>query len=151
MLKKTISVIAVIVLLFSISGCNFSLKDTVNDSVKDAVEGQEGPTLPNFSFSSELICIVDGFEGDKCSATVMEDNGTYDEETSVLITYESVAEGLSLTAGDYITFKYRYTTDVSAIDGTPHIKTEEITILPEYTPPETTAETTEETTEETSE
>jgi hypothetical protein len=75
------------------------------------------------------------------------DNGTYDKDTTVIITYKTVKDDLSPTAGDYITLEYVYTTDVTAIDGTAHITVEEVTILPAYTPPETTAAT-EETTEE---
>ena len=140
MYKKLIASVAALALLLALSGCNFSLKEEV--------EGKDAPTLPGFRFTSELVCQIDRFENGKCVATVQEDNGTYDADTVVLITYETVADGLSLTAGDYITFNYVYTTDVTAINGDPHITTDEVTILPEYTPPETTAAT-EETTEAT--
>lgn len=134
---RKITVLAILIaLLLTLSGCNFSLKEEV--------EGKDAPTLPGFHFKSELICQIDHFEDGKCIAIVQEDNGTYDEDTEVYVTYASVTSDLSPTAGDYITFTYVYTTDVTAIDGTAHITTDEITILPEYTPPETT-EATEET------
>lgn len=139
MSKKITALVAIVALLLTLSGCNFSLKEEV--------EGKYAPTLPGFHFRSDLICQIDSFENGKCLATVQEDNGTYDKDTVVLITYEKVTDELSPTAGDYITFKYVYTTDVTAIDGTAHITVEEVTILPEYTPPETTAAT-EETAEE---
>ena len=140
MSKKITALVAIVALLLTLSGCNFSLKEEV--------EGKDAPTLPGFHFRSDLICQIDSFENGKCLATVQEDNGTYDKDTVVLITYEIVTDELSPTTGDYITFEYVYTTDVTAIDGTAHITVEEVTILPEYTPPETTAAT-EETTEET--
>ena len=139
MCKKITALAAIVALLLTLSGCNFSLKEEV--------EGKDAPTLPGFHFRSDLICQIDRFENGKCLATVQEDNGTYDKDTVVLITYEMVTDELSPTAGDYITFEYVYTTDVTAIDGTAHITVEEVTILPEYTPPETTAAT-EETAEE---
>jgi len=140
MFKKITVLAAILALLLGLSGCNFSLKEEV--------EGKDAPTLPGFHFRSDLICQIDSFENGKCLATVQEDNGTYDKDTVVLITYDKVTDELSPTAGDYITFEYVYTTDVTAIDGTAHITVEEVTILPEYTPPETTAAT-EETVEET--
>ena len=135
--KKITALAAIIALLLPLSGCNFSLKEEV--------EGKDAPTLPGFHFSSELVCQIDSFENGKCVATVQEDNGTYDKDTVVFITYETVSDGLSPTAGDYITMEYVYTTDVTAIDGTAHITVDEVTILPEYTPPETTAATEEDT------
>ena len=140
MYKKITALAAILALLLGLSGCNFSLKEEV--------EGKDAPTLPGFHFRSDLICQIDSFENGKCLATVQEDNGTYDKDTVVLITYEKVTDELSPTAGDYITFEYVYTTDVTSIDGTAHITVDEVTILPEYTPPETTAAT-EETAEET--
>lgn len=139
MCKKFAALAVFMALLFTLSGCNFSLREEV--------EGKDAPTLPGFHFRSELICQIDSFENGKCLATVQEDNGTYDKDTTVIITYETVTDDLSPTAGDYITLEYVYTTDVTAIDGTAHITVAEVTILPEYTPPETTAAT-EETTEE---
>ena len=143
MFRKITALAALVALLLTLCGCNFSLKDEV--------EGKDAPTLPGFHFRSELICQIDRFENGKCVATVQEDSGAYDKDTVVIISYESVVDDLSPTAGDYITFKYVYTTDVTALDGTPHITIEELTILPEYTPPETTAATEETTvtTEET--
>ena len=145
MFRKFTALMAVVALLLTLSGCNFSLKDEV--------EGKDAPTLPGFHFRSDLICQIDRFENGKCVATVQEDNGPYDAETVVIITYESVVDDLSPTVGDYITFNYVYTTDVTSFDGMPHITVTELTILPEYTPPETTAPTeeTEETTEEATE
>lgn len=135
MSKRIIALIGLFCLLISLAGCKLSIRNTV--------EGKDA-SLPAFDLSTSLICTVDSMDGSRCTVTVLEDNSNYDKDDVLYITYDTVAEGQSLTIGDVITFSYNYVSDVSAISGTPHIVVEELSILPEYTPPETTTEATDE-------
>ena len=129
MLKRFFAFIALFCALLTLAGCNTSIRDTV--------EGQEA-TLPPLRIDSTLICSVTSVEGNRCAAVVLEGNNNYDKDDIVYITYDTVAKKLTPRYGDVITFTYNYVTGVSTYNKMPHIKTEEITIIDDYVPPETT-------------
>lgn len=131
MLKRFLTLISLLVLLMCTAGCSFSLRNTV--------EVENAPSLPAFDLRSTLIVQVDSIDGSRCSATVLEENSTYDADDAVYITFTTVTGNQALRSGDIITLTYTYVDDVSAIGGTPHITVEEVTILTDYTPPETEA------------
>lgn len=138
MYKRILALLCLVGLLICSTGCSFSLRDTV--------EGEDAPSLPSFHLSSTLICSVASIDVSHCTVTVLEDNSTYDKDDILYVTYETVADNQKLSVGDIVTFTYHYVSDVSVIDDTSHIAVDELTVLPEYTPPETTVKTTEETT-----
>ena len=131
MLKRLSAQLALFCLLLCLAGCNSSIRDTV--------EGNDA-TLPPLRIDSTLICSVVSVADNRCQAIVLEGNNNYDRDDTIYITFDSVAKDQSLFYGDAITFNYNYVTDVSAFEGKPNIKTDEITILKDYTPPETTTE-----------
>lgn len=131
MLKRLSALLALFCLLLCLAGCNSSIRDTV--------EGKDA-TLPPLRIDSTLICSVVSVADNRCQAIVLEGNNNYDRDDTIYITFDSVAKDQSLFYGDAITFNYNYVTDVSAFEGKPNIKTDEITILKDYTPPETTTE-----------
>ena len=132
MLKRLFALLALISVLLTLAGCNTSIRDTV--------EGKDA-TLPPLRIDSTLICSVTSIDGNRCAAVVLEGNNNYDKDDIIYVTYESVAKKLTPKHGDVITFSYNYVTDVSTYNKEPHIKTEKITILNDYVPPETTEET----------
>ena len=97
------------------------------------------------------IGTVTGISGNRYTVTVLEDNAQYDKDDVVYVTYLPAEGGVSLKAGDIINAHYNYITDVSSVGGIPHITTDSVSILPDYTPPETTVEATVETTVATTE
>lgn len=131
MLKRFFALLALSCLLLTLAGCNTSIRDTV--------EGNDA-TLPPLRIDSTLICSVVSVVDNRCQAIVIEGNNNYDRDDTVYITFDSVAKDQSLFYGDAITFSYNYVTDVSSFEGKPNIKTGEVTILKDYTPPETTTE-----------
>lgn len=131
MMKRFIALFMLICLLPVLAGCNSSLRNTV--------EGQEA-TMPPLRVDSTLICSVVSVTDNRCQAIVLEGNNNYDKDDTVYITFESVNKNQSLFYDDVITFSYNYVTDVSVYQNKPHIKTGEISIIKNYTPPETTAE-----------
>lgn len=142
MTKRLIAIISLLCMVVGLAGCNVNLRDTV--------EGNE-EKMPAFDISSDLIGTVTGVSGNRYTVTVLEDNAQYDKDDVVYVTYQPEEDGVSLKAGDIINAHYNYITDVSSISGIPHIITDAVSILPEYTPPETTVEPTVETTVETTE
>ena len=131
MLKRLFALLMLTCLLLTLAGCNSSIRDTV--------EGKD-TTLPPLRIDSTLICSVVSVNGNLCQALVLEGNNNYDKDDTVYITFESVKKDQSLFFDDVITFTYNYVTDVSAHNNKPHIKTAELTIIKNYTPPTTVAE-----------
>lgn len=142
MTKRMIAIISLLCLVIGLTGCNVNLRDTV--------EGNE-EKMPAFDISSDLIGTVTGISGNRYTVTVLEDNAQYDKDDVVYVTYLPAEGGVSLKAGDIINAHYNYITDVSSVGGIPHITTDSVSILPDYTPPETTVEATVETTVATTE
>ena len=144
MTKRILAVIFLLAVMVLAPGCQ--------DEIKNAVEKNHAPDYLTFDFSSTLICTVSEVSGDQCIAEVTEGNGTYDPEIMVLISFETVADDAGLKPGDVITFIYDYAVDVSAVTkhegkldtyhNIPHIHVTEVTLLPDYVPPETVPETT---------
>lgn len=128
MLKRLFALLVLIGALLALAGCNTSIRDTV--------EGKDA-TLPPLRIDSTLICSVTSIEGNRCYAVVLEGNNNYEKDDIVYITFDSATKNQTPVPGDVITVTYNYVTDVSAYNGEPHIKTEEITVLKNYTPPET--------------
>jgi len=133
MLKRFFAMLVFTCLLVSLTGCNSSIRDTV--------EGKDA-TLPPLRIDSSLVCSVTSIDGNRCELVVLEGNNNYDTGDTVYVTYETVARKLAPHNNDVITFTYNYVTSVSSYNGEPHIQTEEITILDDYVPPKTTEETT---------
>ena len=140
MTKRLIAIISLLCLVIGLAGCKVNLRDTV--------EGNE-EKMPAFDISSDLIGTVTSISGDCCTVTVLEDNAQYDKDDVVYVTYQPADGSTSLKTGDIINATYNYITDVSSISGIPHIITDTVSVLPDYTPPETTAEAPAETTVET--
>ena len=138
MTKRFIVIFALICMIISLTGCQFSIRDTV--------ESKEA-TLPPLRIDSSLVCSVRSVDGSRLLVTVLEGNSNYDEEDELYVTYEAVAKDQPVQRGDVITSEYNYVTDVAAIKSTPHITTAEITVIPDYVPPTTEAVDTEATTE----
>ena len=144
MIKRIFAAIIVLSVLVFTAGCQ--------EEIKNAVEKEQTPDFLNFDFSSTLVCTVSEVGNDQCIAEVTEANGTYDTETMVLINYKAVTDVPDMKPGDVITFSYDYAVDVSAVTkhegkkdtyyNIPHIHVEELTLIPDYTPPETAPETT---------
>ena len=131
MLKRIFMLFTLACLLLTLAGCNSSIRDTV--------EGKDA-TLPPLRIDSTLICSVVSVDGNLCQALVLEGNNNYDKDDTIYITFDSVRKDQSLFSNDVIAFSYNYVTDVSAHNDHPHIKTGEITILKDYTPPTATDE-----------
>ena len=144
MMKRIFALMILLAMAVSLGGCQ--------EKIKETVEQGEAPDFLTIDFSSTLICTVKDVVQDKCIAEVTEGNGTYDPETMVVISFAAVSDEAELTEGEVITFIYDYAVDVSAYskyEGTsdtyhniPHIRVEEITVIPDYIPPETEPETT---------
>jgi hypothetical protein len=128
MSKRLIVLFTLLGILTSLSGCHFSVRDTVED--KEA-------TLPPLRIDSTLICAVSSIDGNRCQVIVLEDSSNYDKDDTLWVTYNSVAKNKSLHREDVITFAFNYITDVSAIDHIPHITVEEVTVIEDYVPPVT--------------
>lgn len=142
MTKRLFAIISLLGLVIGLAGCKVNLRDTI--------EGNE-EKMPAFDISSDLIGTVTSISGDCCTVTVLEDNAQYDKDDVVYVTYQPADGSTSLKTGDIISVTYNYITDVSSISGIPHIITDTVSVLPDYTPPETTAEAPAETTVETTE
>ena len=138
MTKRQIVTFILICMIISLSGCHFSIRDTVES--KDA-------SLPPLRIDSSLVCSVSSIDGNRLFVVVLEGNSNYDKDDEIYVTYETVAKDQTVQRGDVITFGYNYVTDVAAIKNTPHIMTDEIAVIPDYVPPTTEAETAEGVTE----
>ena len=138
MLKRSILIFTIICMIFSLCGCHFS--------IRDAVESNEA-SLPPLRINSSLVCSVQSIDGNRLLVLVLEGNSNYDEDDELYVTYETVAKDQSVQKNDVITFEYNYVTDVAAVKNTPHITTDQITVIPNYVPPTTVAEDTEAATE----
>lgn len=130
MSKRLLAAFTLLCLIFGLTGCHFSVRDTV--------EGKEA-TLPPLQIDSTLICSVNSIDGNRCLVSVLEDSSNYDKDDTLWVTYEAVAKNQSLRRDDVITFTFNYITDVSAIDHIPHITVEEVTVIDDYVPPVTEA------------
>ena len=138
MLKRFILISTVICMILGLCGCQFSIRDTV--------ESKEA-SLPPLRIDSSLVCSVVSIDGNRLYVLVLEGNSNYDEDDELYVTYETVAKDQSVKRDDVITFEYNYVTDVAAVKNTPHIMTEQITIIADYVPPITQASDTESATE----
>ncbi len=125
MSKRLIVLFLLLCMVIGLSGCNFSVRDTV--------EGKD-TTLPPLRIDSSLVCSVTSIEGNRCFAVVLEGNNNYDKDDTVYITYDSVKKDQSVKSGDVITLDYNYVTDVSAYKDRPHIHTDEVAIVKDYKP-----------------
>ena len=125
-------------MILGLCGCNFSIRDTVEN--KEA-------SLPPLRIDSSLVCSVVSIDGNRLMVLVLEGNSNYDADDELYVTYETVAKDQAVKRDDVITFEYNYVTDVAAVKNTPHIMTEQITIIPNYVPPVTATESTEAATE----
>ena len=134
MFKRIVILFTVICLAVGLSGCKFSIRNTVED---------QATTLPPLRIDSNLVCQITDIEGNRCTVTILEGNSTYDAEDEIYVTYQSVSQNQRLRRGDVISLTYNYVTDVSAIGNTPHIAAQSVTVIQDYTPPETTEGTTE--------
>lgn len=131
MMKRMIALLTLIMMIACLAGCQGSLKETV--------EGKEA-TLPPVRIDSSLVCSVKSIIGNRITAVVLEGNSNYDQDDTVYITYEAVNSDQEVKTGTVISLTYNYVTDVAAIDGTPHIMVEEISVIKDYKPPVDTAE-----------
>ena len=138
MLKRSILIFTIVCMIFSLCGCHFSIRDTV--------ESKEA-SLPPLRIDSSLVCSVISIDGNRLMVLVLEGNSNYDADDELYVTYETVAKDQAVKRNDVITFEYNYVTDVAAVKNTPHIMTEQITIIPNYVPPVTETESTEAATE----
>ena len=138
MLKRFILIFTLVCMILGLCGCNFSIRDTV--------ESKEA-SLPPLRIDSSLVCSVISIDGNRLMVLVLEGNSNYDADDELYVTYETVAKDQTVKRNDVITFEYNYVTDVAAVKNTPHIMTEQITIIPNYVPPVTETESTEAATE----
>ena len=125
MLKRLFALIMLVCLMLTLAGCNSSIRDTV--------EGKDA-TLPPIRVDSNLVCSVTSIDGNRCLAVVLEGNNNYDKDDAVYITFDSVKKDESVKSGDVITLAYNYVTDVSSYKEIPHIHTDEVAIVKDYTP-----------------
>ena len=138
MLKRLILIFTLICMIFSLGGCHFSIRDTV--------ESNEA-SLPPLRIDSSLVCSIESIDGNRLLVLVLEGNSNYDKDDELYVTYETVAKDETIQKNDVISFEYNYVTDVAAVKNTPHIMTEQIAVIPNYVPPTTEAEDTETTIE----
>lgn len=144
MTKRILAVMMILAVMLFAAGCQ--------DEIKNAVEKEQAPDFLKFDLSSTLICTVQDVVQNKCIAEVTEGNGNYDPETIMVISFETVTGDMDVRKDDAITFTYDYAVDVSAYSkyegksetyhNIPHISVAEITVIPDYIPPETVPETT---------
>ena len=137
MSKRFTALFTFICLIIGLSGCNFSIRDTVES--KDT-------SLPPLRIDSSLVCSVVSIEDNRLFVVILEGNNNYDKGDEIYVTYETVSKDQSVQQDDVITFSYNYVSDVAAIKSTPHILAGEISIIRNYEPPVTEPETTENTT-----
>ena len=128
MKKRLIIILTLICMAVGLTGCNFSIRDTV--------EGKDA-TLPPLRIDSSLVCSVITVDGSRCYVKVLEGNSNYDIGDELYVTYEAVAKDQQIHHDDVITFEYNYVTDVAAIGDVPHIFVAEVNIIKNYVPPVT--------------
>ena len=126
MTKRLIILFTLICLIVGLSGCNFS--------IRESVEGKN-VTLPPLRIDSTLVCRITTMDGNRCYVKVLEGNGNYDKDDELYVTYESVAKKEQVHHEDVITFEYNYVTSVAAIGNVPHILVDEVTVIKNYVPP----------------
>ena len=88
------------------------------------------PSLPSFRMDgSELEGTVEYANGRTCLLRLTVEDGHYDKEDLVYVTYSSIAGGKTVSVGDSVHFSYHYTSDVSEYNGEPHITVNEVSVL----------------------
>lgn len=117
-------------IIVSLSGCQFSIRNTV--------EGQDA-TLPPLRIDSSLVCSVQSIDGTRLHVVILEGNSNFNKDDEIYVTYETVEKDQTVQRNDVITFQYNYVTDVSAYAKLPHILAGQISIIPDYEPPATEA------------
>ena len=88
------------------------------------------PTLPQLVLDgSELTGTVEYINGRTCRILITEEDGHYDAEDQLYLTYSTIAGSKAIKVGDTVSFSYRYTQDVSEYNGDPHITVNEVSVL----------------------
>ena len=115
MRKLTALILAAVMVLTALSGCNI-------------LEMGTPPTLPRLEYDeSALVGRVEFVNGRTCRISILEGDGHYDAATEkrdadvIYVTFSGLEGKKSVQVGDTVTFSYAYTTDVTERDGEPHI------------------------------